>query len=161
MQKNWCLNCGVGEDSWCLLDCKEIQPVHLKGDQSWVFFGRTDAETETPILWPPDAKGWLIWKDWWWERLKAGGEGDDRGWDGWMASLTQWTWVWVGSGSWWWRERPGVLRFMESQTVGHNWVTELNWIWFSPLSLFADTMLFWISLSPYWTLGSSSVGSGY
>ena len=57
----------------------------------------------------------------------AGGEGDDRGWDGWMASLTRWTWVWVDSGNWWWTGRPGVLRFMGSQGVGHDWATELNW----------------------------------
>ena len=61
------------------------------------------------------------------KRLEAGGEGDDRGWDGWMASLTRWTWVWVNSGSWWWTGRPGVLRFMGSKRVGHNWRTELNW----------------------------------
>ena len=63
------------------------------------------------------------------ERLRAGGEGDDRGWDGWMASLTQWTWVWVDSGSWWWTGRPGMLRFMGSQRVGRlsDW-TELNWM---------------------------------
>ena len=61
-----------------------------------------------------------------WERLKTGGEGDDRGWDGWMASLTQWRWVWVNSGSWWWTGRPGVLQSMELQRVGHNWVTELT-----------------------------------
>jgi len=61
--------------------------------------------------------------------MRAGGEGDDRGWDGWMASLTQWTWVWVNSGSWWWTGRPGVLRFMGSQRVGHDWATELNWTW--------------------------------
>ena len=67
------------------------------------------------------------WKRLWcWEGLGAG-EGDDRGWDGWMASLTRWTWVWVNSGSWWWTGRPGVLRFMGSQRVGHNWATELNW----------------------------------
>ena len=59
--------------------------------------------------------------------LGAGGEGDDRGWDGWTASLTWWTWVWVNSGSWWWTGRPGVLQFMGSQRVGHNWVNELNW----------------------------------
>ena len=59
--------------------------------------------------------------------LGAGGEADDRGWDGWMASLTRWTWVWVNSGSWWWTGRPGVLRFMGSQRVGHDWATELNW----------------------------------
>ena len=62
-----------------------------------------------------------------WEGLGAGGEGDDRGWDGWMASLTRWTWVWVNSGSWWWTGRPGMLQFMGSQRVGHDWATELNW----------------------------------
>ena len=68
------------------------------------------------------------WKiPWCWERLRAGGAGDDRGWDGWMASLTRWTWVWVNSGSWWWTGRPGVRQFMGSQRVGHNCVTELNW----------------------------------
>ena len=65
---------------------------------------------------------------WCWDRLWAGGEGDDRGWDGWMASLTQWTLVWVDSGSWWWTGRPGVLRFMESQRVRHDWATELKWV---------------------------------
>ena len=68
------------------------------------------------------------WKRLWcWEGLGAGGEGDDRGWDGWMASLTLWTWVWVIYGSWWWTGRPGVLQFMGSQRVGHDWATELNW----------------------------------
>ena len=68
------------------------------------------------------------WKRLWcWEGLGARGEGDDRGWDGWMASPTRWTWVWVNSGSWWWTGRPGVLRFMGSQRVGHDWATELNW----------------------------------
>ena len=67
------------------------------------------------------------WKRLWcWEGLRAGGEGDDRGWDGWMASLTQWTWVWVNSGSWWWTGRPGVLWFMGSQRVEQNWATEVN-----------------------------------
>ena len=66
-------------------------------------------------------------RPWCWEKLKAGGEGDDREWDGWMASLTQWTWVWVNSGSWWWTGRPGVLQSIGSQRVGHDWVTELNW----------------------------------
>ena len=68
------------------------------------------------------------WKrPWCWERLRAGGEGDNRGWDGWTASPTQWTWVWVDSGSWWWTRKPGVLWFMGSQRVGHDWATELNW----------------------------------
>ena len=62
------------------------------------------------------------------EGLEAEGEGDDRGWDGWMASPTRWTWVWVNSGSWWWTGRPGVLRFMGSQRVKHDWATELNWL---------------------------------
>ena len=68
------------------------------------------------------------WKrPWCWEGLGARGEGDDRGWDGWMASPTQWTWVWVNSRSWWWTGRPGVLWFMGSQRIRHDWVTELNW----------------------------------
>ena len=126
--KNWCFWTVVLEKTLeSPLDCKEIQPVHSKGDQSWVFIGRTDAKAETPILWPPHAKSWLIGKDSCWGRLKAGGEGDDRGWDGWMASPTLWTWVWVNSGSWWWTARPGMLRFMGLQRVGHNWATELNW----------------------------------
>ena len=98
---------------------KEISPK--------IFIGRTDVEAEIPILWPPDAKNWLIWKD-----LDAGKdwrqeEKETTGWDGWMASPTQWTWVWVGSGSWWWTGRPGVLQCMElqSQTRLNDW-TELN-----------------------------------
>ena len=71
---------------------------------------------------------------WCWVRLRAGGEGDDRGWDGWMASLTQWMWIWVNSGSWRWTRRPGVLRFMRSQRVGHGWATGLNWT--DPKSLY-------------------------
>ena len=109
--KNWCFCTVVLEKTLeSPLDCREIQPVHPKRNQSWIFIGRTDAEAETLILWPPDVKNWLIWKDpdagkdW-----RQGGEGDDRGWDGWMASLTLWTWVWVSSGSWWWTEKPGVL----------------------------------------------------
>ena len=108
------------------LDCKEIKPVYPKGDQSWVFIGRTDVEAETPILWPPDAKSWLIGKKpWCWERLRAGGEGEDRRKDGWMASPTQWTWVWVCDGQ-------GSLAYCsprgrkESDTLS-DW-TELNWI---------------------------------
>ena len=66
-------------------------------------------------------------RPWSWERLKAGGDRDDRGWDGWMASLTQWTWVWVNFRSWWWTGRPSVLQSIGSQIVGHDWETELNW----------------------------------
>ena len=105
------------------LDCKEIQPVHSKGDQPWDFFGRTDAKAETPVLWPSRARSWLIGKDSDAGRdLGAGRDGDDRGWDGWMASPTWWTWVWVNSGSWWWTGRPGVLQFMGSQRV--TWVSD-------------------------------------
>ena len=90
-------------------------------------FERNDAKAETPILWPPHAKSWLIWKDSDAGRDWGLGEGDDRGWDGWMASRTRWTWVWVNSRRWWWTGRPGMLQFMGSQRVGHDWATELNW----------------------------------
>ena len=130
--KNWCFWTMVLEKTLeSPLNCKEIQPVHPKGDQSWLFIGRTDAEAEAPILWPPDVKSWLIWKDPdTGKDLRAAGEGVDRGWDGWMASLTQWSWVWVNSGSWWWTGRPGMLWFMGSQRVGHNWATELKLVYF-------------------------------
>ena len=128
-KKNWCFWTVVLEKTLeSPLDCKEIQPVHPKGNLSWIFIGRTYTEAEVPILWPPDAKNWLIekgpdaGKDW-----NAGGKGDDRGWDGWMASLTQWTWVWVSSGSWWWTGKPGVVQSMGLQRVRHHWVTELNY----------------------------------
>ena len=126
--KNWCFWTVVLEKTLeSPVDCKEIQPVHSKGDQPWVFFGRNDAKAETPVLWPPHAE-LTHWKRLWcWEGLGAGGEGDDRGWDGWMASQTRRTWVWVNSRSWWWTGRPGVLRFMGSQRVRHDWATELNW----------------------------------
>ena len=128
ISKNWCFWSVVLEKTLeSPLDCKEIQPVHSEGDQPWSFIGKTDAKAETPVHWPPHEKSWLIGKDWCWDGLGAGGEGDDRGWDDWMASPTQWTWVWVNSGSWWWTGRPGVLQFMEPQRVGHDWATELNW----------------------------------
>ena len=124
--KNWCFWSVVLEKTLeSPLNCKEIQPVHSEGDQPWVFFGRNDAKAETPVLLPPYMKSWLIGKDWCWEGLGAGGEGDDRGWDGWMASPTWWTWVWVKSGSWWWTGEPGVLQSWgrkESDTT--EW---LNW----------------------------------
>ena len=117
------LNCGVVEDS--------RESLGQQGNQPWMFIGRSDAEAETPIIWPPDVKNWLKSQDlkspWCWERLKAGGEGDDRGLDGWMASRAQWTWVWVNSGSWWWTGRPAVLQSMGLQRAGHDCVTELNW----------------------------------
>ena len=111
------------------LDCKEIQPVHPKGDQSWVFIGKTDAEAETPILWPPHAKNWLVGKDpdagKNWRQEETGMTENEI--VGWHASRTHWTWTWVGSRSWWWTGKPGVLQSMDPQRVGHDWVTELNW----------------------------------
>ena len=125
--KNWCFWTVVLEKTLeSPMDCKEIQPVHPKGNQCWIFIGRTDAEAEAPILWPPDGKNWLIWKILWcWERLKAGEEGNDRGWDSWMASLTWCTWVWASSRSWWWTVKPRLLQSMVSQRAGHNWATEI------------------------------------
>ena len=127
------------------LDCKEIQPVHPKGNQSWIFIARTDVEAEAPKLWPPDVKNLLLGKDP--DAGKDGGEQDDRGWDGWMASPTWWVWVWASSGSWWWTGKPGVQQFMVSQRVRHDWATELNWTefcWFRPfrVQLFTQNDVF-------------------
>ena len=127
-QKNWCFWTVVLEETLeSPLDFKEIQPVYPKGDQSWIFTGRTDAEAETPILlatWCEELTH--LKRPWCWERLKAGGEGDNRGWDGWMASPIQWTWVWVSSANWWWTERPGTLESMGLQRVPQDWMTELT-----------------------------------
>ena len=122
------LNCGIGKDSRKSLGLQGDQPVHPKGDQSWVFIGRTDAKVETPVLWLPHAKSWLIGKDSDAGRDWGQEEKGTTGWDGWMVSLTWWTWVWVNSWSWWWTGRPGVLWFMGSQsrTRLSDW-TELNW----------------------------------
>ena len=105
------------------LDSKEIKPVNPKGNQSWIFTGRTDAEAETPVLWPPDAKNWLE-NTVMLGRIEGGRRRGDRGWNGWMASLTWWTWVWASSGSRWWTGKPGVPQPMGSQRVGHDWTTK-------------------------------------
>ena len=136
------LNCDVGEDSW--------ESLRLQGDLTSPFWRRS----ALGFLWREWCWSWnsstlatsckelTHWKRLWcWVGLGAGGEGDDRGWDGWMASLTRWTWVWVNSGSLWWTRRPGVLRFMGSQTVGHDWATELNWM---PLLILLS--LYWCCL---------------
>ena len=119
-------NCGVGESSWESLRLKEIKPGNPKGNQPSIFIGRTDAEAEAPVLWPPDVTGWLIQKD-----LDAGkmeGRRRREWWDGWMASPTQWIWVWTGSWRWWRRRKPGVLQSLGSQRVGHDWATEQQYL---------------------------------
>ena len=98
---------------------KEISPgVHWK---NWCWSWNSN----TLAIWCEELTHWQ--RPWCWGRLRAGGEGDDRGWDGWMASMTPWTWVWVDSRSWWWTGRPGVLWFIGSQRVRHDWATELSW----------------------------------
>ena len=109
------------------LDCKEIQPVNPKGNQSWIFIGRTDAEAKTPILWPPDAKSWLIGKDPdagkdWRQEEKGMTENEMVGWHYRLNG-----WIWVNFGIWRWTGMPGMLWFMGSQRVGHDWATEMNW----------------------------------
>ena len=122
------LNCGVGEDSWeslgqqgdptCPSKRKSVLNIHWK-DWRWSW------NSNSLATWCKELTH--LKRPWCWERLKVGGEGDNRGWDGWMASLAQWTWVWVNSGSWWWTGRPGMLQSMGSQRTGHDWATELNW----------------------------------
>ena len=119
------LNCGAGEDSWEYLE-QQGDPT----SPSW-------RKSVLNIHWTDWCRSWnsnilATWceelthlkRPWCWERLKAGGEGFDRGWDGWMVLPTQWTWVWVNSRSWWWTGKPGVLQSMGSQRVGHDWATD-------------------------------------
>ena len=153
------LNCGVGEDSW--------ESFGLQGDPTSPSWRRS----VLGVHWKDWCWSWnyntlATWcrelthlkRPWFWERLRAGGAGDDRGWDGWMASPTRWTWVRVNSRSWWWTGRPGVLWFMGLQRVGHNWATELNWteqrIWLMCTEFLAIThiaLLF--SSSVHWKQG--------
>ena len=106
------------------LDCREIKPINPKGNQPWIFTWRSDAKAETPILWSPDAKPTQWKRPWCWERLRSRGEGGNRGWDGWMASSTQWIWVCANSGREWRTRKPGVLQSMGSQRAGHDQATE-------------------------------------
>ena len=149
------LNYGVGEDSW--------ESLGLQGDPTSLFWRRS----ALGFLWKEWCWSWnsstlatsceelTHWKrPWCWERLRAGGEGDDRGWGAWMASPTQWTSVWVDSGSWWWTGRPGVLQLTGSQRVGHDSVTELKdslekfWNYLAKLLLVLLTYIFVICCSP-------------
>ena len=128
--KNWCFWTILLEKTLeSSLDYKEIKPVHPKGNQSWIFIGRSDVEVESPILWPPAVKYWLIWKDpdaWkdWKQEEKGTTEDEMVGWH----QTTWWMWVWISSGGWWWTGKPGVLQFMGLQRVRHDWATEVNWI---------------------------------
>ena len=137
----WELDCEEGwvPKKWCFwtvvlektlespLDCKEIQPVHSEGDEPWDFFGRNDAKAETPVLWPPHEKSWFTGKDSdagrnWWQEEKGTTEDEMVGWHHLLNGR--------GCGgimSWWWTGRPGVLQFMESQSIGHDWATGLLW----------------------------------
>ena len=124
--KNWCFWTVVLEKTLeSPLDCKVLQPVHSK-DQSWVSLEGMMLKLKLQYFGHLIRRADSLVRLWCWEGLGAG-EGDDRGWVGWMASLTRWTWVWVNSGSWWWTGRPGVLQFMGLQRVRHDWATELNW----------------------------------
>ena len=126
--KNWCVWTVVLKTLESPLDFKQIQPVNPKGNQSWIFIGRTAAEAETPVLWPPDTKNWLIWKD-----PDAGKDWRQRrrGWQRmrWLDGITDSMNIsfWVSFGSWQWTRRPGVLQSMGSQRIGHKLVdwTEL------------------------------------
>ena len=108
------------------------------------------------LPWSDELTHWK--KPWCWKELGAGGEGDDRGWDDWMASSTRWAWVWVNSRSCWWTGRPGVLWFMGSQRVGHDWATELNWTelnWTELMGPDAIILVFWmLSFKPAFSLSS-------
>ena len=122
------LNCGVGEDSW--------ESFGLQGNPTWSLMIRNSFlnihwkdwcwswNSNTLATWCKELTHWK--RPWCWQRFKVGGERDDRGWDGWMASLTWWTQVWVNSRNWWWTGRPGVLQSMGLQRVGHDWATELR-----------------------------------
>ena len=109
------------------LDCKEVKPVNPKGNQPWIFMEELMLKLKLQyfghLMWRADSfeKTLMLGK------IEGRGEGDTRGWDGWMASPTQWTWVWVNSRSWWWTGRPGVLQSTGSLRVRHYWATKLNW----------------------------------
>ena len=115
------------------LDTKDIQSVNAKGSQSWLKDLCWSWNSNTLAAWWKELIHWK--RPWCWERLKVGWEGDDRGWDGWMASPTQWTWIFEGSRSWWWTGKPGVLQhkpccmLQGSQIIGYDWATELtDWL---------------------------------
>ena len=155
--KNWCFCTVVLEKTLeSPLDCKEIQPVyperrsvlgvHWK-DWSWSW------NSTTLATWCEELAH--LKRLWCWERLRAGGEGNDRGWDGWMASSTQWTWVWVNSGGWWLIGRSGVLWFMGLRRVGYDWATELNLDLFTNLVTFGKSLVTLTISFIFWNMGKA------
>ena len=127
------LNCGVGEDS--------SESLRLQGDPTIPSCRRSVLNIhwkdwcwrQSSITLATWCKELTLWKrPWCWERLKAGGEGDDRGWDCWMASLTRCTWVWANSRRWWWTGKPGVLQSMGSQRLGRDWASKQQQEWQNP-----------------------------
>ena len=138
--KYWCFWTVVLEKTLeSPLDFKEIKLVNSKGNQSWISIGGTDDEAEALTLWPPDSSDWK--SPWCWESLKVGGEGNNRGWDGWMASLTQSTWVWANSWRWWWTGKSGVLQSIEAAKSG-------KWLSYSTTTaIFSHPFIFSLSVS--------------
>ena len=157
------LKCGVGEDSWESLARRSNQSILKEVSPEYSLEGlmlKLKLQYFGYVMWRTDSK-----RPCWWEKLKVGGEGDDREWDSWMASLTQWPWPWVFLGLWWWIGKPGVLPSMRQQRVGHNW-TELNShkcgiaLWLKKLVLIPESFVFlqvfaelvglnWIELSGF------------
>ena len=127
----WTVWKGKMIEYWRKNSPRSVGAQHATGDQwrnnSRKNDGMEPKQKQYPVVDVTGDRSKVRCCNWCWEGLGVGGEGDDRGWDGWMASLTRWTWVWVNSGSWWWTGRPGMLQFMGSQRVGHDWATELNW----------------------------------
>jgi len=160
------LNCGVGEDSW--------ESLGLQGDPTSPFWRRSALgflwrewcwswNSNTLVTWCEELIHWK--RPWCWERLKAGGEGDDTAWDGWMASPSWWTWVWASSGNWSRTGRPGVLQSMGSQRIGHDWATELmyvsillpTYLWHLSMSIVLSTYLPIVSIFPSTYLPITSI----
>ena len=113
---NQCLQTVVLEKTLESPFVSQIKPINLKGNQQWIFIERTDVEAEAPLAtWCKQLSHWK--RPWCWERLKAGGEGDNRGWDGWMASLPRWTWVWANSGRRWRTGKTGVFQSIGFQEL--------------------------------------------
>ena len=151
------LKCGVGDNLW--------ESLRLQGDQTSPFLKRSVLSVHwKDWCWSWNSNTLATWckelthlkRPWCWERLKAEREGDNRGWDGWMASPTQWTWVWINFGSWWWTGRPGMLRRL--QRVGHDWATELKVKKIYPYFLYDITLE---TVSPDWIIYARSCTEYY